>query len=141
MRWLEERKGYSLIEVLVVLTLLAIVMGTLGPLSRRVIARYQLNTAVQMLQTDLAHAKIRAIQTNAYATVKLENSRYYRAAGAPRQLPGIVRFNGSTADSVSFNGLGAVADGVMVSFVLVNPYGESREIRVYAAGGQEVRKL
>ena len=52
----------------------------------------------------------------------------------------MVRFDEvTTVDSVAFNGLGAVTDGATVSFVLVDSYGEKREVRVYAAGGQEVR--
>lgn len=134
-----SQKGYTLIEMLSVLTLLAIAMGSSTPLSRRVISRYQLNTAAQMLVSDLSQAKIRAIQTNAMATVKRESDRDYRASGAPRRLPSMVRFDEAAIDSVTFNGLGAVSDGATVSFVLIDSYGETREVRVYAAGGHEVR--
>lgn len=139
MRSLNCRKGYTLVDMAVVLILIGAALSMSGPLSRRVIANYQLNTAVQTLVSDLSQTKIRAIQANEISSVKLETESYYRAAGHPRELPGMVKFDGESADSVAFNGLGAVTDGMAHSFVLVNTYGEEREVRVYAAGGHEVR--
>ncbi len=135
------RRGYTMVEMAVVLTLVAGALSMGGPLSRRVIANYQLNTAVQMLMSDLAQTKIRAIQSNAVSVVKRESNRYYRAAGHPRQLPRMVRFGDASTDSVAYNGLGAVTDGRAHAFVLTNSFGEVREVRIYAAGGHEARKL
>ena len=135
------KRGYTMVEVAVVMTLIGGMMSMGGPLSRRVIANYQLNTAVQVLMSDLAQTKIRAIQSNAVSVVKRESNRDYRAAGHPRQLPRMVRFEDASADSVAFNGLGAVTDGTAHVFVLTNSFGETREVRVYAAGGHEARKL
>lgn len=135
------QRGYTLVDTAVVLMLIGTVLSTTGPLSRRVVARYQLNTAVHTLVADLAQAKIRAIQSNAVATVRRESNRDYRVSGSPRQLPGMVRFDAASADSVVYNGLGALSGGSTQRFVLVNSFGETREVRVYAAGGHEVRKL
>jgi hypothetical protein len=129
-----------MVDMAVVLLLTGTALSTTGPLSRRVVARYQLNTAVQTLLADLGQAKIRAIQSNAVATVRRESERDYRVTNYPRRLPRMVRFEAASVDSVSFNGLGAVTDGVAHVFILSNPY-ESKEVRVYAAGGHEVRKL
>lgn len=134
------KKGYTLVDMAVVLILIGAALSMSGPLSRRVIADYQLNTSVQTLMSDLAQTKIRAIQGNEVATVRLESERYYRAAGHPRELPGMVRFDDESSDSVAFNGLGAVTDGATHRFVLTNSYGVTREVRVYASGGHEVRK-
>lgn len=130
-----------MIDLVVLLFLIAAVMGTTAPLSRRVVARYQLSTAVQTLVSDLSQTKVRAIQSNTVMTLRRESSRDYRAAGYPRRLPGLVQFDVSSADSVTYNGLGAVSDGAARELVLVNVYGESRRVRVYAAGGHEVQKL
>ncbi len=135
------KRGYTLVEMTVVLLLIGAAMGTTGPLSRRMVALYQLNAAAQTLAADLSQAKIRAIQSNALATLERESNRDYRAAGYPRRLPGMVRFDAESADTVVFNGLGAMSDGASHRFVLVNLFGESREIVIYAAGGHEVRKL
>ncbi|NIR46073.1 MAG: hypothetical protein GWN99_16725 [Gemmatimonadetes bacterium] len=140
MLWVNGRRGYTLVDMTVVLIIIGAVLSMSAPLSRRVIANYQLNTAVQTLTSDLAQTKIRAIQANEVSTVKLESESYYRAAGHPRELPGMVKFDGSSSDSVAFNGLGAVTDGTAHAFLLVNTYGETREVRIYAAGGHEVRK-
>ena len=130
-----------MVDMTVVLFLVGAAMSVSGPLSRRVVATYQLNAAVQTLVSDLAQTKIRAIQANAVSTVKRESNRDYRAAGHPRRLPGMVRFEESSADSVAYNGLGAVTDGTAHAFVLRNSFGEARVVRVYAAGGHEVKKL
>jgi Tfp pilus assembly protein FimT len=134
------RRGYTLVDQAVMLLLIGVVLGITGPLSRRAIARYQLNAAVHELAADLAQAKMRAIQSNAVAAVIRESDRDYRVAGSARHLPGMVRFDDTSADTVSFNGLGAVTDGTSKRFILVNSLGASQEIRIYAAGGQEVRK-
>ncbi len=135
------RRGYTMIDLVVLLLLIAAVMGTTAPLSRRVVANYQLSTAVQTLVSDLSQTKVRAIQSNAVVTLRRESSRDYRAAGYPRRLPGLVHFDASSADSVTYNGLGAVSGGAARQLVLVNAYGESRRVRIYAAGGHEVQKL
>jgi Tfp pilus assembly protein FimT len=130
-----------MVDIAVVLFLIGAAMSVSGPLSRRVVASYQLTSAVQTLVSDLAQTKIRAIQSNAVSTVRRESDRDYRAANHPRRLPGMVRFESSSTDSVAYNGLGAVTDGAAHVFVLENVFGEAREVRVYAAGGHEVRKL
>ncbi len=141
MTTLRCQRGYTMIDLAVVLLLIGAALSTTGPLSRRVVARYELNTAAQTLAADLSQAQIRAIQSNALAVVARESIRRYRVASSPRRLPGMVRFDGESADSVVFNGLGAMSDGTTHRFVLVNSFGEAREVVIYAAGGHEVRRL
>ena len=140
MTTLRCKKGHTLIDVAVVVTLIATAVTTAGPLSRRVIARYQLATATHVLATDLARARISAIKANAATAVLRTSDRDYRASGHPRQLPRMVRFTDSSVDSLAFNGLGALQDGVTHRFELYNTFGESTEVRVYAGGGHEVVK-
>lgn len=140
MKLLRCKRGHTLIDVAVVVTLIATAVSTAGPLSRRVIARYQLTTATHVLSTDLARARISAIKANDVTTVVRTSDRDYRASDYPRQLPGMIRFTELSADSLGFNGLGAVQDGVTHRFELYNKFGESVEVRVYAGGGHEVVK-
>jgi Tfp pilus assembly protein FimT len=140
MTLLKCKKGHTLIDVAVVITLLATAVSTAGPLTRRVIARYQLNTAAHVLTADLVRARVSAIKANAVTSFYRTSDRYYRASGHPRQLPRMVRFTDASADSLAFNGLGALQDGVSRRFELYNTFGESVEIRVYAGGGHEVVK-
>jgi Tfp pilus assembly protein FimT len=140
MKNLKCKRGHTLVDVAVVVTLIATAISTAGPLSRRVIARYQLNTATHVLATDLARARITAIKANAATAVLRTSDRDYRASGHPRQLPGLVRFTDSSADSLAFNGLGALQGGVTQRFELYTTFGESVEVRVYAGGGHEVVK-
>ena len=135
------RQGYSLVDTAVMVLLIGTVLGTTAPLGRRVVASYQLNTAAQALSAELAEAKILAVKTNSVATVMLESKNEYSVAGSWRQLPGMVRFDAASDDSLAFNGLGALTAGVTQRLVLVNKFDEKRELRVYAAGGHEIRKL
>ena len=134
-------RGFTMVDMINALILMAVLMGMSAMLGRRTVARYQLNAAARMLSVDMTRVKTQAIQTNAVTTVLRESDRYYRASGMARQLPRLVRFDAVSADSVAFNGLGAVTDGVTHRFVLITSYGDAREVFVYAAGGQEVRKL
>ncbi len=128
-------------DVINALLLVAVVLGMTAMLGRRAIARYQLQAAARMLVADMSRVKTRAIQTNAVTVVYRESDRDYRASGTPRRLPVMVRFDQVSSDTVAFNGLGAVADGATRRFVLVTTFGDAREVFIYAAGGQEVRKL
>lgn len=141
MRFMRCTRGFTMVDLINAMLLIALIMGMTTLLGQRAIARYQLNAAARTLVSDLTHAKMRAIQTNAVAKLTRESERDYRASGMPRQLPGAVRFDVGSADSVSFNGLGAVAGGGTRQFVLVNQFGDAREVHIYAAGGQEVRRL
>lgn len=140
-RRLKCARGFTLVDVLNATLLIAVITGGTTMLGQRTIARYQLNAAARTFAADVTLAKMRAIQTNAIATLKRESDRDYRAYGLPRQLPGAVRFDVASDDSVAFNGLGASADRTTGRFVLVNQYGDVREIHIYAAGGQEVLRL
>lgn len=123
------------------LLLVSVITGMAIVVGRRAVVRHQLNSAVQTLGTDLARAKTRAIQTNSYVTIRKETQQRYSASGVLRELPGKIRFDGSSADSITFNGLGALATSGQRKFVLVDPYGESWELRVFVGGGHTIRKL
>ena len=140
MKSLTCKGGYTLVDIAVVVTLIATAVGIAGPLSRRVVARYQLNAAAHVLVSDLARTKISAIKANAVTTFVRTTEREYRASGHPRQLPSMVRFTASSADSLAFNGLGALQDGLAHRLELYSSFGESVEVRVYAGGGYEVVK-
>lgn len=140
MALLKCKKGHTLVDLAVVVTLLATAVSTAGPLSRRIIARYQLNTAAHVLTADLVRTRVSAIKANSITSFLRTSESSYRAAGHPRQLPSMVHFTAQSADSLAFNGLGALQDGVTHRFELYNTFGESVEVRVYAGGGHEVVK-
>ena len=141
MSLLREKSGFTLIDIAVVLTMLGVALAMTVPMSRRVIARYELNSAAQTLSSDLAHAKIRAIQSNSITVLRRETLREYRVAGHPRQLPDMVRFDDASVDSLRFDGLGATLDGGLHLLLLENRFGDRVEVRVYSSGGHEVRRL
>ena len=141
MSLLREERGITLVDVAVVLLMLGVALGLTAPISRRIVARYELNTAAQTLSSDLAYAKIRAIQSNSVTVLRRETTRDYRVDDRPRQLPDMVRFDDASVDSLRFNGLGATVDRGIQLLVLENRFGERIEVRVYSSGGYEVRRL
>lgn len=141
MRSLRSERGFTMVEMVVVLLLIGAVLGSTAPLSRRLLANYQLNTATHTLIADLSQAKIHAIQSNSIVPVERDTDRLYRMPGQARKLPGMVRFKAESVKSISYNGLGALtqaSEGIR-KFVLVDAYGRTREIRMYPGGGHEVR--
>ncbi len=134
------KRGNTLFDVVVVMAMIATAVTTVGPLSRHVVARYRLNSAAQTLAADLSRARMTAIQTNAFTAVERHSTRDYRAADSPRQLPRGVHFADSSAESIAYNGLGAMQDGLSHRFLLFNTFGETVQVLVYAGGGHEVVK-
>lgn len=132
--------GYTLVELLTVFVVMSVITASTTMLGQRVIARQQLSGAARTLATDLTRARMQAIQKNAPATVRRVEDGY-RAAGDYHELPGGVRFDPESADSITFNTLGAVAGGGLRRFVLENRNGESWEVVILVGGAQEVRKL
>lgn len=141
MSLLREERGFTLVDIAVVLLMLGIALGMTVPMSRRIVARYELNAAAQTLSSDLAYAKVRAIQSNSVTVLRRETTREYRVDGRPRQLPDMVRFHDASVDSLRFNGLGATVEGGLKLLVLQNRFGERIEVRVYSSGGHQVRRL
>ena len=141
MRRIEGDRGYTAVDMIVALVLIAVILGMGTLLGQRALAMYQLNAAARMLVADMSRIKTEAIQTNSITSLNLQSDRDYRASNTPRRLPTMVRFGEASADTIPFNGLGGVADGGTRRLVLTTRYGYSREIYVYAAGGQEVHKL
>lgn len=131
-----------MVDLIVVLVLIGVVLGMTAPLTRRIIANYQLNSATQTLLADLSQSRIRAIQSNSIVQVSRLSPRLYQMPGTTRELPVFVRFKSESVSSISYNGLGTLtqaSEGVR-KFVLTNAYGQSREIRMYPGGGYEMRK-
>lgn len=106
------------------------------PLGRSGVATYELSAATTTLCRDLERARLKALEANADVGLHRESERSYRISGKTHFLPNRARFSGSSADSVVFNRLGAVSDGVMAIFV-IEAAGRSRGLRVGAAGAVE----
>lgn len=141
MSLLRNERGFTIVDVAVVLFLLGVALSLTAPISRRIVARYELNTAAHTLSSDLAYAKMRAIQSNSITVLRRETERQYRVDGRPRQLPSMVRFAEASVDSLGFNGLGSTVDRGPLLLVLENRFGERIEVRIYSSGGYQVRRL
>jgi len=141
MSLLREERGFTIVDITVVLFLLGVALSMTAPLSRRIVARYELKSAAQTLSSDLAYAKMRAIQSNSITVLRRETAQEYRVDDRPRHLPSMVSFDEVSVDSLGFNGLGGTVDRGPQLLVLENRFGERIEVRVYSSGGYQVRRL
>jgi prepilin-type N-terminal cleavage/methylation domain-containing protein len=102
-----NREGFSLIELIIALSLMAIVTAIALPTWTRLRPLYQLNSSIRQLQSELHHIKMRAVSENiGFELVYREGAAEYfiergEKAFATRSLPdGVVI---SKAGIVSFS--------------------------------------
>ncbi len=139
-RW-HNALGYSLFEMVTLLVVMGVVSAIALPAGRAAISSYQLKTAVKALSSDMNRVRLKALETNNEASLHFESSDTYVVDDKARRLPNDIRIADSSADSIAFNRLGIVTDGVQRGFVLVGPHGHLRELRVSASGAVEVLRL
>lgn len=73
-----NKKGFTLLEMLIILTIMGIMGAMLYPAFNRMVANYRLRNVVFELATDLNKAKIEAIRRNAFVSFNFDttNNRY-----------------------------------------------------------------
>lgn len=134
-------RGYTLVEVLLVVAILGIAAAMTGPSLRRWTAKVRVQAALNLVATDLAHARIQAVRSGRGAVVRFVASgdcggaraghRYVIVARPARLVRAVsVRMDGArvcleinNSDTVAFNSRG-----------LLVPYA-NRTIRATAVRG------
>ncbi|HEX2202114.1 MAG TPA: GspH/FimT family pseudopilin [Longimicrobium sp.] len=135
-------RGYTLVEVMMVLVILGVAAAMTGPSLRRWTAKVRVQAALNLVATDLAHARIQAVRSGRGAVVRFQASgdcggrraghRYVVVARPARVVRSTsVRMDGArvcleytNSDTVAFN-----SRGLLVPFA-------NRTIRATAVRGQ-----
>jgi prepilin-type N-terminal cleavage/methylation domain-containing protein len=142
-------KGFSLIELLVVVMIIAILSAVSAPALLKYRRTYQIRAASQQVVSELQTARMRAISRNAGRGVflaVLDNKRFQWVGvpsnavgnqdftalsdctantdcGRPRELPQGITFDGAAATNatIGFNNLGALCKGQPCSTLINTP--------------------
>jgi prepilin-type N-terminal cleavage/methylation domain-containing protein len=140
-------KGFSLIEMLVVISILAIVAAAAIPNLIAWRSGMQFRAAVNDLRNDLESAKTRAVKENAKVTVAFnptagQYDMSYQDPGSntillkTQTLPAGVRINSDKSFSTSFSSRGTADTGTIV---LTNQQGKTKSISISFIGKIEVK--
>jgi len=128
---MRRRIGFTLIEMLLVVTIVGLVSAIALPRMSMIRQRMQLDTAVQQLVGDLRRAKIEALKRNTKVSLWRSGGTTYTLeyVGA-RSLQGGVTFDGP--DSVTFASFGPTLTGPALFTLALG--GHTRTVGVSAAG-------
>lgn len=114
----EDRKGFTLMEVIIVMMITGILLGMAVPAISESLTSIRLQTTARGFAADLRRARIEALRRNISVSVRAQTAGAYQIDSVgQRTLEGGVTFASSSADSVRFASFGPSLTGA-VTFVL-----------------------
>lgn len=133
MRTLFAQRGMTLVEVLVVLTMVGILAGVALPKASAIQESMELESGAQQLMRELSLAQVRAIKENRTVAFAFESEKEYRIGNEyPRALPGSLRFASSPAP-IQFASFGPPISGP-ATVAIASTSGRMRYVVLNGAG-------
>ena len=131
---LVSSRGFTLVETMMVIVVVALMLGIALPRFREQRRRYELDTAAHQLAGDLRRAQVEAIKRNQPVTLeRINDSTYNVDFIGDRLFDGSVKFaTALSADSVRLAAFGPPTTGAR-SFVMQRD-GAQKTVTVSAAG-------
>lgn len=137
MKRIETRSGVTLIELLVVIVIIGVLMASLGFFYQGWMGRYNVESQIRQIYSDLMNARIKAMQNNRFQFLTFPNATSYtmyedtngngtlqtasdtQLAGFPKQLKYAFTWTGGVIpnDVISFDMRGFVSS----PGILANP--------------------
>jgi prepilin-type N-terminal cleavage/methylation domain-containing protein len=148
---MKKNAGFSLMELMVVLAILAILIATSTPNVFRWVSTQKLNSAVRDVRASIEYMRLFAVKENAIATITFsadsyETDKWKRGQGnlasdhdtENHSLPGGITLT-STSDEIIFNSRGMAIDAsgdpiVEQTITITNAAGQSLQIFVNTTG-------
>jgi type IV fimbrial biogenesis protein FimT len=162
LRNLSYKRGFSLIELMIGIAILAILLSAVMPSFRAWIQNAKIRTAAESLQNGLQLARVEAIKRNegvsfTLGTLSSWSVQTMAASGVSIQSRSsdegssnvILTVTPTGTTTVSFNGLGRIVANTDSSLTMTNievalpttllPANEMRKLKVYISTGGQVR--
>lgn len=128
-----SRVGVTLLELIIVLTLVGMLLGIVVPRTGAARTQLTLQGAAVQLHGDLVRARVEAVRRNASVSVtKTADDAYTIDNIGARTLPDGVAFSASTASSYVFPSFGPSASGAQTFHLQLHGY--SKVVTVTASG-------
>lgn len=153
MRILRSKKGYSLVEVLIVIVILGILCAIAIPQINGAMQSNRLNAANAILVSKLSEARIQSIKRNAQVSLKLnlQTKKVWLESGgsqinAAENLPGDVKVefspsSGASEEVVTFNSFGNLVNMPITIKALNANANLKKNILISLSGKIEVGQL
>lgn len=128
--------GYTLVEAMTVIVLIAVTMGVSIPVVGKLYAFMKFRTAVEALVGEIQLAKMKAVNENATVTLSISTAdRTYQIQNEEiRYLPNTVSFTGNPPASLVFNALGRLTSGLTVTINLIGSKGDTATVTINPSG-------
>jgi prepilin-type N-terminal cleavage/methylation domain-containing protein len=128
-----KRPGVTLIELIIVVTLVGILMAIALPRTAAARTQFTLRQAAVQLQGDLVRARVEAVRRNSpLALTKTGTDAYTIDSIGARTLPSGVTFSSSTASTYVFPAFGPSVSGAQSFNLQLRGY--SKVVKVSASG-------
>ena len=142
---MHKNSGYTLVEVLTVIAIIAIVAGIVLPNVVAWLPKYRLSSGAEEIQSTLQLARLGAIKENTRATVTFNTVNHSflasvddRTIKAGKMPAGIIIDSVTTPSSeVEFNSRGLVTNGGDI--LVRNTQGGTKTIRVNIVGNASIQ--
>jgi type IV fimbrial biogenesis protein FimT len=142
---MRKNSGFTLIEVLTVIAIIAIVASIVMPNVVAWLPRYRLNSGAEEIQSTLQLARLSAIKENTSATVTFDTTNHSFLASIDGRtirkgkMPVGIRIDSVTspASQVQFNSRG-LANGSTGDILVKNTQGGAKTIRVNIVGNASI---
>lgn len=133
----DKELGFSLLETLVALSILAIILSISVPISHALLGKMTEEKVLEQFQYDVLFLQNQSMVTNDYLRIKLNQNSYTlignKIEPIERKLPSGWRIDQRTLQSISFNENGTIryAGTIQItaptnSYIIVFPIGKGR---------------
>lgn len=133
-------KGFTLIELIVVIVILAILVGIAVPVVNQTVERHKVAAYARELASDIRLVRHKNINGESMVRIQLLGDRYVIRRGMEileiKDAPSGVRFLGTLGSQIYFSGTGVPLGMGANTIHIINSYGNIYEVTIMVATGR-----